>query len=512
MKKNLANALKAWVDVLGPENVITAGQEVLVAQTATFATTQRVLAIITPRSREEVQACVRIACQYRIPLYPVSTGKNWGYGSRVPPCDQCAIISLHQLNRILDFDEKLATITVEPGVTFNQVYKFLKNLNSDLSINCPGSTADASLVGNALERGVAHGLNGDKCGEICGLEVVLGNGQCIHTGLGRFPVAQAAKGFSWGVGPSLDGLFSQSNLGIVTQLTVWLTPTPKYSQYFSFSINNVDKFVGLVDTLQSLKRGGLLETTCGLYNHYRVITYLGKYPWNETGNQVVPPQRVLEKFKEPLEGGIWFGEAAITAEDLEIGKIKYQLLQERLASHVDDLTFEKPNSKNPLVGSSAETGLAAVYWRKRPPPPEQMDPDRDRCGIIWCSPVIPFDGKAVNHCVKIIEEIMLSFNFEPNLAIQCISMRVVYIIGSIVYDRDRPGQDEVAAKCHDVLLKSLTKSGFIPYRLGIQAMDALPNAVDDYVNILKTVKNALDPEDILAPGRYDFRHEWEGDS
>ena len=512
MKNNLTNALKAWTEVLSRENVITDEQEMMAAQTATFATTQRVTAIITPGSREDVQACVRIACQYKIPLYPVSTGKNWGYGSRVPPRDGSVIIALNRLNRILDFDAKLATITVEPGVTFNQVYEFLRNQNSDLAINCPGSSADTSIVGNALERGVSHGLDGDKCSQICGLEVVLGSGECIHTGLERFPRAQAAKGFSWGVGPSMDGLFSQSNLGIVTKLTVWLTPIPKYSRYFSFSINTTGKLAGLIDTLQSLKRERILETTCGLYNHYRVITFLGQYPWKEFENQTIPPGEVLETFKDSLGGGIWFGEAAVTAANEEIGNAKSQLVQQRLSPRVDDIEFQKPNSKNPLIGTSSDTGLSSVYWRKRTPPPKQMDPDRDRCGVIWCSPVVPFEGKAVNRCVKIIEEAMLSFNFEPNLAIQCISMRAVYIISSIVYDRDQTGQDEVAKKCHDILLERLTESGFIPYRLGIQAMDALPEAADDYINVLRTLKSALDPADILAPGRYDFRNKWNGQS
>jgi 4-cresol dehydrogenase (hydroxylating) len=48
----------------------------------------------------------------------------------------------------------------------------------------------------------------------------------------------------------------------------------------------------------------------------------------------------------------------------------------------------------------------------------------------------------------------------------------------------------------------------MPYRLGIQAMNSLPQPVEDYGKLIAKLKHALDPEDILAPGRYDFRKTW----
>jgi len=252
----------------------------------------------------------------------------------------------------------------------------------------------------------------------------------------------------------------------------------------------------------------VVETTCGLYNHYRILTYLRQYPWYETEGKTALSDELLQELLEPLQRGVWFGEAALVAPNDEIGKIKRKLVQQMLSDSVDMITFETPNVENPLVGSSLDTGLASVYWRKSSAPPAEMDPDQDKCGVIWCSPVVPFDGAAVIDCLKIIEETMNSSNFEPIIGIQCISMRRVYIIASIIYDRQRQGQDESAMECHDLMLQRLTSEGFIPYRLGIQAMNALPESIDDYVSLLKDLKNVMDPADILAPGRYDFRHEW----
>jgi 4-cresol dehydrogenase (hydroxylating) len=73
---------------------------------------------------------------------------------------------------------------------------------------------------------------------------------------------------------------------------------------------------------------------------------------------------------------------------------------------------------------------------------------------------------------------------------------------SITYDRDIPGEDEKAMQCHDELLKKLTDKGYIPYRLGVQSMNKLPAPEESSKIFLTTIKKALDPNNILAPGRY----------
>ena len=58
------------------------------------------------------------------PVYPISSGKNWGYGSRAR-CATRVLLDLGRMNRILDFNEELAYVTIEPGVTQRQLYDFL---------------------------------------------------------------------------------------------------------------------------------------------------------------------------------------------------------------------------------------------------------------------------------------------------------------------------------------------------------------------------------------------------
>ncbi|MBV8476021.1 MAG: FAD-dependent oxidoreductase, partial [Acidobacteria bacterium] len=125
-------------------------------EVATFATWQRVPAILRPANRNQVQECFRIANRFGTPLYPISSGKNWGYGSRVPPADGCSILDLSRLNRIIDFNEDLGSVTVEPGVTQRRLHQFLRERGSLLWMDATGSSPECSLIGNAMERGFGH--------------------------------------------------------------------------------------------------------------------------------------------------------------------------------------------------------------------------------------------------------------------------------------------------------------------------------------------------------------------
>src|SRR5260221_7064502 len=219
--------LAEFYPVIGEDFVKTNRARLDQAETATFPTANRVPAVLQPGSREEVQECLRIAASQDLKIFPISRGKNWGYGSSVPFADGCLLMDLSRMNRILDFDEKLAYVVVEPGVTQQQLSDFLEERGGRLWMDASGATPDSSLVGNALERGFGHTPYSDHFANACCMEVVLASGEVIETGLGAFAVAKAKHVYRWGVGPFLDGLFSQSRFGIVTRLTIWLMPKPE---------------------------------------------------------------------------------------------------------------------------------------------------------------------------------------------------------------------------------------------------------------------------------------------
>ena len=120
-----SHAINAWVDALGGEHVLTDPASIVPFERATFATHQRVVAVLRPADAAQVAACLRIANEHRVPLYPISRGRNWGFGSAVPVTTDNVVLDLGRLDRITAYDGRLGVITVEPGVTFQQAHAFI---------------------------------------------------------------------------------------------------------------------------------------------------------------------------------------------------------------------------------------------------------------------------------------------------------------------------------------------------------------------------------------------------
>jgi 4-cresol dehydrogenase (hydroxylating) len=138
--------------------------------------------------------------------------------------DDNVIVDLGRMNRILDINNELAYVVLEPGVTQRQLHEHLKVEGIPLALNPTGAGPDCSILGNTLERGFGIGPNGDHFLAQCGMEVVLGNGEILRTGSGT---TQTRKhDVTRGVGRT-DGIFTQSNYGIVTKMGVWPAPVPK---------------------------------------------------------------------------------------------------------------------------------------------------------------------------------------------------------------------------------------------------------------------------------------------
>jgi 4-cresol dehydrogenase (hydroxylating) len=154
-----------------------------------------------------------------------------------------------------------------------------------------------------------------------------------------------------------------------------------------------------------------------------------------------------------------------------------------------------------MKGIPTDRPLASTYWRKRTPPPASMNPDRDGCGLLWCSPVAPNDGRHAHGLTSLASEIILRHGFEPMISVTVLTDRTLSCILSLGYDRDVPGEDEKATACYRELLDRLANRGYYSYRLGVGGMSAMGRG-GAYQELLASLKHALDPNGILAPGRY----------
>jgi glycolate oxidase len=188
--------------------------------------------VLLPRTTEEVSKALRICHAFRIPVIP--RGAGTGVTGGAVATSGGAILSLERMNNILDLDEKNSTITVQPGVTTENVQK--KSMSAGLFYPPdPASLHDCTIGGNVAEssggpRAVKYGTTKDY---ILGLEFVTVDGTVMRSG-GKY--VKNATGYN------LTGLLtgSEGTLAVITEIILRLVPAPKESCDILASFDSLD--------------------------------------------------------------------------------------------------------------------------------------------------------------------------------------------------------------------------------------------------------------------------------
>ncbi len=210
-------------------------------------------AALGPDSVEQVQAIVRIANRYKIPLYSVSTGKNYAYGGASPNLRGSVVLDLKRMNRVLEVDEERHFALVEPGVSYIDLYRYIQDRGLKVWVDTP-DPGWGSPIGNALDHGIGYTLGPyrDHFGASCGMEVVLPNGEVMRTGMGALPNSKSWNEYKHGFGPDPSGLFGQGNFGIVTKMGFRLMPQPEHWRNGLITVPKRQDLIPLVKTVNYL--------------------------------------------------------------------------------------------------------------------------------------------------------------------------------------------------------------------------------------------------------------------
>ena len=203
---------------------------------------------------------------YKIPLYAISTGRNLAYGGSAPVYSGSVVLDLKRMNRVLEVSERNAFALVEPGVSYFDLYEHITKAGLDVWID-PPDPGWGSVIGNALDGGggwTAYPFR-DHFGSHCGMEVVLANGEVVRTGMGAVPNAKSWQQNKWGCGPWVDGLFRQGNMGIVTKMGFYLMPRPEAYMSANVQVMREEDIVPLMDTLNLLENQHVVNGSTSLF-------------------------------------------------------------------------------------------------------------------------------------------------------------------------------------------------------------------------------------------------------
>jgi len=484
---DFVRALRQFKGIVGEDFVFTSAERMLPyrkllipADADEFAAS----GVIAPDAMEQIPPILAVCNRFRIPVWPISTGRNFGYGSASPATRGQMILDLKRMNRIIGVDPELCTALVEPGVTYQQLQDYLAERNYPLWLDFPGPGPIVGPVGNTLERGGGNTPYGDHFANACGMEVVLADGQVLRTGMGSNQQSTSWQVFKYGYGPYLDGIFTQSNFGVVTKLGLWLMPKPAGARSIIVSYE-ADEMVGAaVEVIRPLRIDGTIRSVGVMVNTPIMLTAVTRRAAIYSGAGAVP-QEVIRGAAQKYGMGAWtvlftlYGTEQQLAPDVEIITRAF----ERSAGKVTATPFNG-SPTNDLSLSS----FSLLNWV-------------GGGGLYWFAPVSPARGADMVRQQALARAILADHGFDY-LAAPTLNGRDLHHLIALVFDRNDQAQSHRAKLCYRTLTTEFARNGYGLYRVAIDFMDELADLYGKTNrDVNRRIKRALDPNGILAPGK-----------
>lgn len=489
-------AFRAFAAAIGKDWVMTSEDDQL-AYSDHFAADEekhRPAGAVSPANAEQVREVVRIANQYKVPLWPISRGKNFGYGGAAPVMQGAVVLDLSRMKKI-EVDAENGVVLVEPGVGFFDLYDYLQTNKIPLWLSVPGNSW-GSVAGNALDRGVGYTSYGDHAARICGLEVVLPDGDLVRTGMGAMAESKTWNLYRNGFGPGWDTMFCQSNFGIVTKLGLWLMPEPEAVAGYDYEFDKPDDLGWAIDTIMPLRRDGLIQQSPSIGNWLRSAAVMTtREQWTKDkgplGDTVV--QAIRDKFKigwwsvqVRFYGHFDVVEASMKVLDRAFDKKPIQSKKPALWKRGD------PPEGSPVTGVPVSFPLANANWHG------------GRGGHVGYSPVLPPRGDLAMDQFKRTYALYQKYGMDYHASF-AMSERSLVNVNQLLYDKDNADMMGRVDAMFRALVADASAHHYGEYRTHIDYMDLVANSYDfndrALLRLNDKVKRALDPNGVVAPGK-----------
>jgi 4-cresol dehydrogenase (hydroxylating) len=475
-------------------------------------------AAVAPDTVEQVQQVVRIANEHKLPLYPISTGKNLGYGGSAPILSGSVVVDLKRMNRIIAVDEGRCSAIVEPGVSYFDLYRHIQERKLKLWIDTP-DPGWGSVVGNALDHGVGYtfGQYRDHFGSHCGMEVVLPSGEVMRTGMAALVKDASWADYKYGFGPYVAGLFGQANFGIVTKMGFWLMPEPEAYRRGTVLVPKRRDIVPLVEHVNHLENLGLI----GMPGFRSPLSFVqAREPELRAlvAKQSGPTDEELDRFAESKGLASWSVELQFYGPERTIAA-NWEYVQERIGAAIPGSRFEAGVSyRFPLtteqqaevqrVHRLVDIGIPnmsifAIAGGRTPQNPDSADG-----GQFYFAPMIPRTGEAILEANRVLGQAYRDAGLPYNQyfsAPACWHYRAFIMITSLPVSRLDPEINRKSRAAFRAIAQVAAEHGWGEYRSPPFGVDLVAGAYsfNDHalLKFCETLKDAVDPNGIIAAGR-----------
>ena len=416
--------------------------------------------VVFARSSDDVRKLLQFANENKIPV--TARGAGYGYVGSCVPIRRGIVLSLMQMNQIKEINFVDAIALVEPGVITSELKRAARSKKLFYPPD-PASFEHCTIGGN-----VATNAGGPRClkygvtrNYITGLEVVLANGDLLRTG-GR--VHKNKTGFD------LIGLFvgSEGMLGVVTEVTVKLLPLPPARATLSASFDTISEAAA---TVQQIFAAGFLPSSLEIADKFTL-----EAARQDSGSSHVPSGNA--HLLVDLDGQ----EETV---GVEMQKMR-DLIKSRKPSALEIATNESDCEKLWALRREFSNSLRATGLTK-------LNEDI----------VVP-RGRLVD-LIAFAERLSERSGFpvacfghagDGNIHINIMADR---------YNREVAVREKVQAALDELFAQVLAWGGVITgeHGIGLAKKRWWPEASSDVARDLhRTLKHALDPNNILNPGKF----------
>jgi len=412
-------------------------------------------AVVYCESTEDVAAVVKLADQYAVPVIPFGVGSS--LEGHLLAVQGGVSIDLSRMNKLLAIQPEDLTVTVQAGVTRMQLNTEIRHTGLFFPID-PG--ADASLGGMCATR--ASGTNAVRYGtmreNVLGLTVVTPQGEVIHTGT-------RARKSSAGYDLTRLMVGSEGTLGVITEVTLRVYPLPEAISAATCTFPSIDAAVRT--TIQIIQMG-IPIARCELLDTHavRAVNRHDKLTLTEA------PMLLME----------FHGSDASVAEQAAT-------VQE-IAAEFGGAGFEwatTPEARTKLWTARHHAYFAGLQLKAG-------------CRTVTTDTCVPISRLA--ECVTQASEAATAAGMTHYIVghVGDGNFHIAYLVDPTI-----PAERELAERLnHEVVQRAIEAQGTCSgeHGIGLHKMDFLiTEAGVGAVDMMRTLKRALDPKNIMNPGK-----------
>ena len=412
-------------------------------------------AVVYAHSTQDVADAIKLAAQFKVPVIAFGIGSS--LEGHLLAVQGGISIDVSRMNQVLGIHAEDLTVTVQPGVTRKQLNEAIKSTGLFFPID-PG--ADATLGGMAATR--ASGTNAVRYGtmreNVLALEVVTAQGDVIRTGT-------RAKKSSAGYDLTRLLVGSEGTLGIMTEITVKLYPLPEAVMAATCSFATL---ADAVNTTIQIIQMGVPIARCELLdaNTIRIVN-------NYSHLNLTEGAMLLMEFH---------GSPAGVQEQVE--------LVQAIAADNAGQAFEwanTPEERTRLWTARHNAYFAGVQ-------------SRPGCKAITTDACVPISNLAAALLDSVTEVQQSGLPYFMVGHVGDGNFHMGYLI-----DPDKPEERETAEQLNTQLVQRALKLGGTctgEHGVGLHKMGfLLEETGSGAVAMMRAIKQALDPDNILNPGK-----------